>query len=307
MDLEGHSHDAWIDNIKYRIAHQTATQPARYANSPLEQKLLDTPQAKDLTDIYTLLRNYANQHGGAYPESLQLFINGSSLSAERKKELRRYRYMRWLKINSRDDRILLYSFGTFNGPNSKYMLIVRPDGYLEAMPFKNASEALFNQGRNAYEDAIAHHNTFDHREWKQPYEGPWIPWPDAKLSNLQLDIFLYARDHEGSFPPDLDTLVQEGYTPSNEDLLPDGRGKKKFVYIPGFGFDSPEDCIMLYDPNVVTADFAYGNHSRNSISYCVIKGSCHSDTPENVLYMVAHQTATEAAKPLPTDKVFKDK
>lgn len=222
--------------------------------------MLASEDAKDLRELYSLLRTYAQEHNGKYPPSLQLFIKDAPLREGKKNRLKRYRYVRGLDTNDRGSWPLAYSPRSNRSPYEK-LLLLRVDGTIEA---EDSVSARVTLGQELQSYLMS--GTKDALEGRRGYDL-WLTLHGSETGCLLSDLYYYALDHDGNFPPDLPTLVREGYTPTAEDL--NGASKRLFVpatsgsdsthhvsnrygYAPGQTLKSPLSNILYLIPTATT-------------------------------------------------------
>ena len=70
----------------------------------------------------------------------------------------------------------------------------------------------------------------------------------ANTKAIATACLIYANDHDGAFPPDLQTLLDQGAIEDKTLRSPrDDRERISYIYIPGLRVDSPLDTIVVYE------------------------------------------------------------
>ncbi|HET6428804.1 MAG TPA: hypothetical protein VFJ30_10365 [Phycisphaerae bacterium] len=75
----------------------------------------------------------------------------------------------------------------------------------------------------------------------------WMASP-ANLRNLYADLYAYAADHDGKFPPSLKELQDGGYVKDLTDLRCLAEPARSYMYIPGRDVWSDPELILAFDP-----------------------------------------------------------
>ncbi|MBN1492247.1 MAG: hypothetical protein JXA69_20205 [Phycisphaerae bacterium] len=69
----------------------------------------------------------------------------------------------------------------------------------------------------------------------------------ANLNNIGTALAMYACDHDNAFPPDLQTLVTEGYLESDRLVCPSA-GTANYIYMPGQNWNDAPENVLVYEP-----------------------------------------------------------